>query len=438
MTTDNLARHIRAGARANARSLLGLLDGHELDLSEEVEVEERLERLETQVKREQLAPVISRVAEPDMYSEHSPHSFVRDLVDSRGVAFFPGSDPGGSLERLLRHQRAVDAHPRSTGGLDRAGVTIERRADSITAGHGGEFVPPSWLLELFASVARGAAPLRGLARRLPLPDDTAKVSIPRWTVAAGVAVQSVENTNPQIAQATTDSISADVVTIAGLLPLSLQLYERGPNFDELVLHDMSESYAAVLETQLVNGTGATGQHLGILNVPTIVSQSYTSATPTPAGVVDAVAKVAGTVADTRKRPPNVLLLRGSRYFYLAGSEQGTTSEPIMRPGTGDVPTSMTADLGPYGPIAGLATFLDDAVPADLGTTTNQDSAIVVRADDLILLEDVPKMSAVIDGPSASSLTVDLVWHCYSAFLPGRYPSGIGTVTGTGFVVPSGF
>jgi len=436
-TEEALKAHVRSGARANARALLGLLDGRELDLSEEVEVEDRLERLETQVKREALVPKITRIAEPHLYSEHQdwPNSFFRDLAEISAPGVAPGRDPGGAMERLLRHQRFVDAHPRSTAELSRVGITA--RADSTVSGHGGEFTSPTFVLEQFASVPRGVGNLAALVHRIPLPEGTVEIHDPRLTVAAGVAAQSAQNTNARVAVATTDAVVAPLATIAGIAPVSLQLLDRGPNLDGLIARDLAESYRAALEQQLIAGTGSTGQMLGVLNVTTRVSQSYTSATPTPAGLVAAVAKLAATVADKRKRPPTALLVRGARYFWLAGSQQGTTGEPIMRPGTGTVPLG-NADLGAYGPVSGLATYLDDSLPDDLGTTTNQDVAVVVRAEDCILLESAPRMNVIVGGAGAAAMTADIIFHVYAAFLSARYPESIGVLGGTGFVVPSGF
>jgi hypothetical protein len=78
------------------------------------------------------------------------------------------------------------------------------------------------------------------------------------------------------------------------------------------------------------------------------------------------------------------------------------------------------------------------LPATL--SGNQDAIVVVRASDLLLLEDPigPRFSAYLGGSTAGQLTAVLQWHCYTAFVPHRYPSAVGTVQGTGLVVPSGF
>jgi len=437
MTT--LTEHTDSAIRANVRAAEKLLERGTLGLDAEVEVEERLARVDALVaRRDRLAGVVGNIREPDIYTEHGNFSFFKDLVDARGIILQPGSDPGGSLERLLRHQRFTDEQKRDMSATAALGVRTdhEMRAQSTVSGVGGEFTPPVWLLKLFASVSRGVAPLRSLVRSVPLPEYGMSVSIPRFDTAAGVAVQAAQNTAPAQSEATTDSLTAPVVTITGENLMSIQLHDRGPGIDAIVGQDMGEAYAAVLEQQIVNGTGTAGQHLGLLNVPNIETATYTSGSPTVAGIVTAIANGAALVADNRKRPPNVLVMRGARYFWLAG-EPDSGGDPVQRVGMGMLPAA--EDEGPFGPIVGLPVALDDAIPANLGAGTNQDCVLAVRTSDIILLESDPKVSVVIDGNGlAQELTVAIIWHAYSALFAGRYPSAIAQVVGTGFVTPAGW
>ena len=102
----------------------------------------------------------------------------------------------------------------------------------------------------------------------------------------------------------------------------------------------------------------------------------------------------------------------------------------QRPGTGLVPTN--ADLGEYGPIAGLPCLLSGEVPQDLGTGENQDTVIVVRTADLLWMQSDPVFTCYVDASGGpAQLTVYASWHAYGAFACTRYPSAIGTLTGTG-------
>jgi HK97 family phage major capsid protein len=269
--------------------------------------------------------------------------------------------------------------------------------------------------------------------------------IPRFTAVSGVVGPTPEdNVNPAQTVSATDQIAAPIATFAGVIATSQQLFERG-NFDQIAVQDFAESYASDLQAQLVSGSGANGQLLGLLNVststvdgvPGAVANTYTDASPTPAKLIGGIAQLAANVADTRERPPSALLMRAARYFWLAGSYNTSDVEVEQKVGTGVVPTD--SDVGPYGPVAGLPIYFDQTIPTTLGGGGNQDAVIAVRAKDIILLEDEPRFNAVIGSAAGgSNLAVFLTWHTYAAAFVTRYPSGIGSVTGTGFQIPAGW
>jgi HK97 family phage major capsid protein len=331
--------------------------------------------------------------------------------------------------------------------LDRLGVralgadSAQQRALSTVAAPG--FVPPTWMLEAWATVSRAACPLRKLATKLPLPDGTLELHIPRFTSAAGVVPMSFQNVDPPDDYAGTDSLIAPVCTIAGDGAISQQLYDRGPGFsDEIALADFADSYGESLQQQLIGGTGQNGQILGLMNVSHLAVDgvpgsrlvTYTTAEPTVPGLVKAVAQCAGQISDTRKRAPSAILMHGARFFDIAGSED-KNGEPVLRPGTGTVPSD---ESGPYGPLCNLPVYFDEAgIPTDL--ETNQDAIVLARTRDILLLEeDRPRFSAMAATSDAGELTVILQFHQYVAAFTNRYPSGIGQVRGTGLTVPAGF
>jgi hypothetical protein len=165
--------------------------------------------------------------------------------------------------------------------------------------------------------------------------------------------------------------------------------------------------------------------------------TFTSATPTTAAIVQSIAQLAADISDARDRPPGFALMRGARWFALAGSPDGSTNEPTMRPGAGYLPTTLD-DAGPVGPLAGLPCYLSGAVPANLGAGANQDTVLAARGSDILLLESDPYFQVITEGEAAEQLGVYLTYHRYVCFIPDRYPSAVGAVTGTGYITPSGF
>lgn len=90
--------------------------------------------------------------------------------------------------------------------------------------------------------------------------------VPRVTTSTLTAVQATEggaigNQDPH------DTLLAvPVCTIAGYVDLSRQALERGVMVESLVFSDLSADYNAKLDAQVLNGTGANGQHQGMLGV----------------------------------------------------------------------------------------------------------------------------------------------------------------------------
>lgn len=446
----NLRKTLKNQRKEAWDAALGLAGASSTDGALESDFEFAMNRVDELDKRLEKLPKVQRIREPDIYERKGPHSFFRDILATVSPVPVPGTDTANAQARLARHN-ALEAERRQSSRDVRAiearalGISwqdqgIQTRALSSGSGVGGEFLPPKWLVDCFASVARAASPLRRLVRSIPLPDGCLELVIPRVTAVSGVVgPDASENTAPASTVSATDSITGAVRTFAGELEVSQQLYDRGGSFaDQLVVSDFAESYAASLEQQLVNGTGTSGQLLGLLSVPSSVATTYTSASPTTAGVIEAVANLAAAVSDARERPPSFVLMRPSRYFWLAGMPDGSGNVSTQRLGTG-VKGAKAPDDGPFGPLGGMPVYLDATLPADLGAGTNQDVVIAVRGQDVILLEDVPRFSAIVDAQGAAeNLSVYLRYHVYVACFTSRYPSGIGSVTGTGFVVPAGW
>ncbi|MHB1928981.1 MAG: phage major capsid protein [Acidimicrobiales bacterium] len=432
-----------------------LVDAAASDTSTAGEVEFALARVEQLDRRLESLPRVERIREPDIYEPGGPHSFLLDLVATVSPLPVRGMpDPLTARDRLVRHS-VHEASGRQLRGVQarysafREGMRApqpgpgQSRALSNAAGAGGEFLPPRWMVEAFASVARAAAPLCRLVRSLPLPDDCMELYLPRVTAVSGVVEPVVtENTNAPQVESATDMISAQVATFAGEVVVSQQLHDRS-DMDRVLLTDMAESYGSDLEAELLGGPGTAGRMLGLLNVasspvdgvPGATAASYTDSSPSPAKMVNAIGALAAEVAQSRLRPPNIVLVRPERFFWVASGLVDAGGEPAQRVGTG-YHSAKGADDGPYGPVAGLPVYLDGNLPVNGA----QDLAVVVRTNDLILLEDdAPAFDVMVDtSGGASQLAVVVRYHRYAAAFTSRYPAGIGTVTGTGFAYPPVF
>jgi hypothetical protein len=94
-----------------------------------------------------------------------------------------------------------------------------------------------------------------------------------------------------------------------------------------------------------------------------------------------------------------------------------------------------AAQGPVGSMAGLPVYLDPNIAINTGTGSNQDSVLVMKADDLYLWETSITM-ATFEQPYSDSMGVLFRVHGYSAMIASRFPASIAVISGTGLVTPT--
>jgi HK97 family phage major capsid protein len=201
-------------------------------------------------------------------------SYFRDL----GMAHV-GNDPE-ARNRLSRHRTEMDVEiPAWEARIDQAfersldefrpdgQVSVQKRDISRVDGAGGEFVPPLWIMQEYAELARAGRVSAGLIRNIPLPGGTDSISVPRITTGSAAAIQTADNAAVQETDMVTNSATGPVRTIAGQQDIALQLLEQSPiMFDEIVFADLTADYNSKLDLQILNGSGAAGQHTGFLQL----------------------------------------------------------------------------------------------------------------------------------------------------------------------------
>jgi len=193
--------------------------------------------------------------EEPVYRPDTGLSFFRDVVNSR-------QDPM-AFERLQRHQQATLDELRETRDVT--------TADPGAAG----FVPPIYLGAQWAELPRAARPFADVVPKMPLPDVGTQVSVPKVQSGTAVAVQAAQANAIQETDIDTQSVTANLVTIAGMNDVSLQALERTfPGLDFLIFQDLMSDHDEQLDTQLLQGTGSSGQHLGIDTVSGINTVTY--------------------------------------------------------------------------------------------------------------------------------------------------------------------
>jgi HK97 family phage major capsid protein len=377
-------------------------------------------------------PTVAIKSEPLTYERHSRHSYFADLLTSN-------NNPPAE-QRLNRHRDemrviAEERNQRALRGL-RSGEFEYRVEPNVTDGTGGYFTIPLWMNQLFATAVRPRRVVAGLIPRFVLPPGVSSINLP--IIGTGTRTQHVNPDGPVPSADITDTAgSSNVVTIAGIADVAVQMVEQSPqgaHLDWALLKDMAEDYDRDLETALLTGRGSSfNELLGVLNADTAVT--YSSASPTGSAMWAYFGQAAGQLGDARDLPPECWVMRTARWSWLQTSED-TASRPFGIPSPFFL-GSDDATPDPVGGLIGWPVFLSDAIKATQGTGANQDFILCMRPSDLILLEGAPQTSVMRDVLSGS-LGARISLHANVAAITNRYPASIYSIQGTGMTVASGF
>ncbi|WP_235780855.1 phage major capsid protein [Sinomonas notoginsengisoli] len=369
-------------------------------------------------------------------------------TNAQGISFFAdafrfmqGTD-GGARDRVERHAREVEHHR-------------EMSARATSTGSFAGLVVPQYLVEQAALVLRNGRPLANVVQRLPIPEQGMSLVIPRGTTGASAAVQSSENSAVSSTDEVWANLTVPVVTIAGAQDVSRQSLERGAGVDQLIYMDLVKAYAAAEDTQIINGSGAAGQALGILNTAGIGAATAFGAVAGPANFNLKVAGANNAVYSAGMGlAPELLVMHPRRWSWLCGLVD-TTNRPIVQSnlnvayntiaqgglGNQDLANVETPFVGVHN--SGLPVLLDLNVPTTVGTLS-EDLVLSVDADQLLLWEDGDGMPRQLsfEQTTGGSLTTKLVVYGYVAFTAGRYPQavakvgGVDTTAGNGLIAPT--
>jgi HK97 family phage major capsid protein len=346
--------------------------------------------------------------------EGGQHSFFADLRAAN-------TGDEGARERLNRHA---------------AEMRVEKRDLTSTAGAGGEFIPPLWLMDRWIPLLRSSRAIADSLTRLDLPAGTNAISLPKLSGGAATAIQASENAAVQETDPTTTSVTANVRTIAGMVDMSTQLFEfSSPGMDEILFRDLARDYATKLDVQVISGSGASGQLLGLRTVSGINAVTYTSGSPTAAllfsSIANAVSQVTGAFGT-----PDTIAMHPRRWAYLLASSD-STGRPLFNGnfnamGNGD---NAVSD-GSAGSLMGLRVIVDPNLPTNIGAATNQDVVLVYDSSQIFLWEEGAPRTRVFEDIGSGTLTVRLRVHGYAALMANRLPTMISAVGGTGLVAPT--
>lgn len=404
----------RAAVLAEIESMRGRV----ADLEREAAQDAAVARLQ-----EQSAPVAERSgvqvgaeANPVYRKDDIEVSYFRDLFNSTR-----GDD--GARRRLIAAQ--------------------ETRAQTTAAGAGGEFAPPLWLIDDFVALARPGRITADLIGAQPLPAGVSSINIPKISVGSTVGVTQTQNTAITESNITTTSISSGITEITGKQTVSLALLRQsGTPLDRIILSDLAEAYAVMLDQQVINGSAANGQLRGMITAGTTVT--YTSSAPTVVSTTAAnsfymkVLSAQSTLAGTRYLPADAIIMHPRRWAWVLAALDSSNRPLVVPTGAGSNQAAASGALvaqGYAGEMLGTPVYVDPNIPTNRGAATNQDVVFVIRRGDLQLWESSVE-TASFDATYADQNSILYRVLGFAAFIPHRHQASVQVIDGTGLVAPA--
>lgn len=359
---------------------------------------------------------VVEVNEPNMYRKGGDHSFISDAYAARSGDF-------RAQERLNKHQ---DFEARDVGTGAFTGLVV-----------------PQYLVDEYAPIARAGSAFYNAVPKKDLPAFGNKIEISRITTGSEAAEQASENSAVQETNMDDTLLTVNVDTVAGQQDVSRQALERGgqPGFslENIIFQDLVAAYYTKLDNLMINGSGSSGQPLGIKSVSGINTTTYTDASPTVAEFYPKLADAIQKVNANRFAPATAIIMHPRRWgFITAGLD--SSNRPLVVP-AGNNPDNPigVGEAAKYGNVVGnllgLPVITDANIQTDAGSGNNEDIILIVKADDHILFED-GLFQLKFEETNAGSLTTKMVVYGYNAFASGRYPAGTTMINGSGLVTPS--
>ena len=358
------------------------------------------------------------VSEPRTYTENSGNSFIADAFNAQFKNDYAAN------ERLARHTREESIERRDVGTANFAGLVI-----------------PQYLVDLAAPYARAGRPTADFAtNKHVLPAAGMTLNISRMTTGTSTAVQASENSNVSETNADDTLLTIDVRTIAGQQDLSKQVIERGTGVDAFVVQDLIRSWHTTLDNQILNGSGSSGQILGLRNSGGNAI-TYNDAAPSVEDLYPKLADAYQQIQTGVFMNPTHWIMHPRRLAFLLASVD-SSKRPLVVPTANGPMNSIATGAGSvaYGnsgyTLMGLPIIADANVTTTAGAGT-EDEIYCVTAPELHLWEQAGSPFALsFDATGAGSLTVKSVVYGYSAFSAGRYPTAASIISGTGLIAPT--
>lgn len=295
---------------------------------------------------------------------------------------------------------------------------------------------PQYLTDLAAGQVRAGDPLLSALQQLPLPSEGVTFTVPRGVTQAGSVAfaQTSENSAVSESDPSMTNVERSLVAIAGQVTVSFQTIDRSPTVAEpYVARDLFLSVADRIDNQLINGTGANGQLLGLRSVVASQTVTYGGVVPTQGNFVNFTARAASSTATARLQSPDLVVMHHRRWYWLTGAVSASGASTVV---TDQVCADYEAGSPFVGSIAGLPVVLDANIPTTVSNAqSNEDVVLVVRSRDMPV--HLGPLTVDVDRQTdAATLEVTFIGRQYAVWFPDRYRgASTAILTGTGLATP---
>jgi len=398
--------------------------GLQARVSELAAIEARQHAISAAIPAGAVAPVQVRKEERQYgpANERRGVSFLRDVMNAQTRGDWEAQ------QRLSRHMQEER--------IERADALASLESRDVGTGAFAGLTVPQYLTEMVAPATKNMRPFADVCARHPLGSDGMTVEISRVTTASGTAVQATEGATVQETDMDDTLLSVPVRTISGQQDISRQAIDRGTGIDSIVVQDLMGEYHTTLDSQILNGAGTSGTHLGVIATVGNVAVTYTDASPTAAELYPKLADLIQQIQAATNAGLSHFVMHPRRWWWFA--TQLASTFPLLQINgpqqVGQVGERSYAGAGAA--VLGATVVLDRNIPTDSGAGT-EDPLVGVDASECHLWEDASAPLLIrAEQPGAGSLQVKFVVYGYSAFTAGRYPLATGEILGTGQAAPT--
>jgi uncharacterized protein len=379
-------------------------------------------QLRSRTKR-QRAPRMDAGSDPYASGQHS---YFRDLMidqfskrreEANVMPLVAGKDLG---DPNLDHPPEFPTIPEARGRLEESRKYQQRALLTSGAGEGAALIPagmPPQLSEAFTTANRAKGVMADILGSEPIPREAGVVDkIPGFTTGVLAGSQTSEGEAATEQKPATEYQSSGVVLIDATVEASQQLVDlaSAPGLDMELAKEMGFAIATKRDQQILDGSGAGKQALGVLRATGVVATTYTDATPTAQKYVrEGIAKCWSEVFTALGQSPDTILMSP---VFNAWLYSGSDSSKRLY---GDNILSRLVDP-----------TVVPTMPLKKGGSSNEQPTIVLRREMTRLYLNPPQIVAAPDQADDGSLVVRFTIRQLVAVVV-RKPAGVGVILGSG-------